>query len=84
MTTTETKKVVHILKHGFAICGFTRNVPALWPAGHVWVGFEWANAAALATCTECREQGRCKHDVNPATDRCVFCGKNRFQRENEC
>ena len=23
---------------------------------------------------------RCKHTVNPQTDRCVLCGKNRFQR----
>jgi hypothetical protein len=27
-----------------------------------------------------------EHQVNPTTDRCVMCGRNRFQRENtpEC
>lgn len=43
--------VVHILVAGRTLCEQpSRDVPATWPAGHVWVR---ATEAAMATCREC-------------------------------
>lgn len=38
----------HILDGGLALCGFTLNVPALWPQGH-----NWTAAPSNATCSLC-------------------------------
>lgn len=43
---------VHILKHGFPICGFSRDLPVKWPLGHLWVAFN-SPEAAEATCGVC-------------------------------
>jgi hypothetical protein len=42
---------IHVLHHGFPICGFTREMPKDWPQGHLWVR---KDDAALATCPRCR------------------------------
>ena len=48
---------VHILFEGFALCGFSREVPAKWPEGHRWVGYlELVRHPESATCVACREQ----------------------------
>jgi hypothetical protein len=44
--------VIHVLSQGFALCGFSRRVPAHWPPGHKWVALsEWRQV----TCPECRK-----------------------------
>lgn len=30
------KRVIHFLRAGLPLCGFTNKTPDLWPAGHVW------------------------------------------------
>lgn len=42
--------VVHVLRYGLPPCGFTRQTPSLWPAGHRWVR---AEDIALSTCAGC-------------------------------
>jgi hypothetical protein len=37
---TESKPVVHILRHGFPFCGFSDEVPKDWPPGHTWISFD--------------------------------------------
>lgn len=44
-------KEVHILHHGFALCGFSTTVPAEWPDGHRWVDI---TDKTRATCLGCR------------------------------
>jgi hypothetical protein len=37
---------IHILRHGFAICGTVQGIPRDWPEGNAWVdmfAFESAN-----------------------------------------
>ncbi len=41
---------VHILHHGFALCGGVRGVPRDWPTGHTWVDVNFLSAA---TCPQC-------------------------------
>lgn len=43
--------VVHILQHGFALCGFAGITPGHWPAGHLWAH---PSDARSVTCLECR------------------------------
>lgn len=42
--------VVHMLYHGYPLCGFTTEIPANWPEGHSWVS---VMDAEHATCPEC-------------------------------
>lgn len=44
--------IVHILHHGFAMCG-KPGVPGSWPKGEVWVRIH--DDADRATCGGCRE-----------------------------
>ncbi len=51
--------VIHILKHGYALCGFSNLVPALWPKGHKWVGWGLHHEHDIeknATCPPCIEE----------------------------
>jgi len=53
----------HVLRAGFPLCGFTRELPKDWPAGHVWLS-EPHFAEALSTkeipkglaCSTCIER----------------------------
>lgn len=42
---------VHLLRHGLAACGFSREVPALWPKGH-----RWCRNITGVTCAGCRHE----------------------------
>lgn len=44
--------VVHILKHGQALC--TPGMPSVWADGDRWVGFRDAHVEKDATCPACR------------------------------
>lgn len=47
-------RVVHILKYGLPLCGFTNEVPARWPRGHVWTE-EWYDFSRITNlCTTCQ------------------------------
>lgn len=43
--------VVHVLKHGLALCG--AGAPSAWPAGSRWVSFQDPEASTLTTCPAC-------------------------------
>jgi hypothetical protein len=43
-------KEVHILHHGFALCGL-EGIPSAWPEGHRWVDLTEKNRA---TCMGCK------------------------------
>lgn len=40
---------VHMLRHGFAVCGFSRDIPAHWPKTHYWTDRE-----RQVTCRGCK------------------------------
>lgn len=42
--------VVHVLRSGFAVCGFGNCVPGEWPDGHMWVRDEDRGEATCADC----------------------------------
>lgn len=45
---------VHVLRHGLPLCGFSREMPALWPQGHRWVRREdVATLQAELKCQAC-------------------------------
>ena len=47
------EQLVHVLRYGFAICGFSTAVPREWPRGDRWVDvFDWEKA----TCAGCRSR----------------------------
>lgn len=47
------KRVVHVLKHGYSICGLVSGVPSRWPPGHFWVSYlEGLKSVTCATCIE--------------------------------
>lgn len=48
------RTVVHILRHGFPLCGFTSHVPKDWPKGHAWVRLNEPGS----TCAACIERGK--------------------------
>jgi hypothetical protein len=43
-------RIVHVLRFGRVLCGFSRGTPSTWPFGHRWVALE---DAGLATCPGC-------------------------------
>lgn len=49
-------RTVHVLRSGFALCGFSLELPHAWPDGHFWCDLEdWAEQAS---CQECRAAAR--------------------------
>jgi len=55
---------VHILQHGFALCG-RNGVPATWGSDEQWVGVDDRDEA---TCLECIETLRHTQLVQSAPD----------------
>lgn len=52
-----TPPVVHVLLHGYPVCGFSHAVPRDWPAGHAWVGLPRGSmSTGEATCAECKRR----------------------------
>ena len=48
--------VIHVLRHGRALCGFMPGVvPRSWPEHHKWVGLSDIDEA---TCDSCVASGR--------------------------
>lgn len=50
--------VVHVLREGFPVCGFSREVPAKWPEEHSFIGINDVNKLSDITCPHCREAAR--------------------------
>lgn len=47
------KLIVHILRHGLPLCGFSKALPKDWPVGNVWVSYPGIGAV---TCEACRAE----------------------------
>ena len=47
----EVEIVVHVLRHGLAVCKFSVALPKDWPAGHRWV---YEQQRDHVTCVDCR------------------------------
>lgn len=45
---------VHVLYHGFVLCGAIHGIPRDWGAGHRWVSAFDGSWREHATCSECR------------------------------
>jgi hypothetical protein len=43
---------IHILRHGFPLCGFSDDVPVNWPEGHLWLGLD-DDHAGRPMCVDC-------------------------------
>jgi hypothetical protein len=43
-------EVVHVLREGYPLCGFSSKAPVDWPAGHKWIG---PPDVKFATCGGC-------------------------------
>jgi hypothetical protein len=53
--------VIHILKSGYPMCGFSLALPGDWPPGNTWVSFLDPDAAQESTCNDCKhELAACK------------------------
>jgi hypothetical protein len=48
----EPDTVVHVLHEGFALCGFSKEVPARWPYGHKFVTLD-GHKVDPANCPPC-------------------------------
>jgi hypothetical protein len=46
------RPIVHVLHHGYPLCGFTTLIPREWPGFQLWVPIRDAH---LATCPQCSE-----------------------------
>jgi hypothetical protein len=46
-----TEMMIHVLRAGLPLCGFSNDIPANWPEGHLFVSVE---EIANATCHRCR------------------------------
>ena len=60
MTTdvTAPPKVVHVLLYGLPLCGFSRDLPAQWPDGHVWTHLGSDDPVSCRACAaQVRELG---------------------------
>jgi hypothetical protein len=44
-------KYVHLLRAGFAVCAFSKDVPGEWPSGH-----KWAHDVEHVTCPDCLQR----------------------------
>jgi len=45
--------IVHVLRYGLPMCGFTSHVPARWPDGHHWISYP--DPKGESTCRECQK-----------------------------
>lgn len=54
---SEEEVIVHILKHGEALCGTVSGVPHDWPPEHKWVSFEDADGIVRARANLCAPCG---------------------------
>lgn len=48
-------KVIHRLRHGLAVCMFSKEVPGRWPAGHLWAREEDLGKVNCRVCAEAGE-----------------------------
>jgi hypothetical protein len=56
---TEVKRlfpsVVHVLKGGYPMCGFSLALPEQWAPGNTWVSFLDKDLSTHANCPDCLE-----------------------------
>jgi hypothetical protein len=79
--------IVHILKSGLPLCGFTRDVPRDWPDGHKFVSI--MEDRSPANCTECiaaappapEQAAKVRRMLSKL--RCVVCGQSPTEAEVE-
>lgn len=57
--------VVHIMRKGYPLCGFSQSLPKFWPTGHSWVGLENKQQATCENCLNSLESGQ--REINSAT-----------------
>lgn len=48
--------VVHVLRGGFPLCGFSLHLPENWPVGNTWVSFRDPEVRMRVTCTDCKDE----------------------------
>ena len=53
--------VMHGIRQGLPLCGFTSNIPIEWPDGHRWTGFPDIDNM---TCEKCIEEAKHIRDKN--------------------
>ncbi len=46
---------VHALLEGRPLCGFSNEIPALWPSGHIWT--EPSDLKGI-TCKDCKHEAQ--------------------------
>ncbi len=49
-----TERIIHILKHGLALCDL-EGVPARWPEGHQWISFKEPEEIKRQCSLACRK-----------------------------
>jgi len=47
--------IVHILKGGFPLCGFSLKLPEHWPDEHKWISY-LDKEVHKATCEDCKKE----------------------------
>jgi hypothetical protein len=50
------RTVVHIMRHGFPLCGFSTEAPEHWPEGHRWLRDD--QARHKITCEDCLKMAK--------------------------
>ena len=52
----KTFPVIHVLRGGFPLCGFSLALPEKWPPGHKWVPFQDPEARRKTSCPDCKAE----------------------------
>jgi hypothetical protein len=47
--------IIHILKGGFPLCGFSLHLPEKWPPDHKWISY-LDPQVHKATCDDCKTE----------------------------
>ncbi len=63
-------RIVHALLEGRVLCGFSSDVPANWPPGHVWTQ---VTDLTNINCPECKRiaEGMRRPEATPSFDQII-------------